>query len=267
MNKGKITIYLRRMGLMMFADKFKFYLFKFLNYRKNKNFISTHPEIKLPPDYIMFESFKLDYEKYYIGGRSTAQWLVNLFKKYSEVENKSILDWGCGPARITRHLPEILHNSKSYGCDYNEVTIKWCSENISNVTFLHNDIDKPLNYKDNQFDFIIGISIFTHLSEENHFFCVNELNRIMKNNGIAIITTAGNIFKQQMTTKEVEVFENNQLVIRANVIEGHRTFAAFQPKVYFENLICDYFEIFEYKPGIQQTWGLEQDYWVLKVKK
>lgn len=57
MNKGKITVYLRNMGLMMLTDRFKYFLYKLLNLNKNKKFLKENPEINLPSDYIIFESF------------------------------------------------------------------------------------------------------------------------------------------------------------------------------------------------------------------
>lgn len=69
-----------------------------------------------------------------------------------------------------------------------------------------------------------------------------------------------------MTNDEVEKFDENQLVVRAKVKVGHRTYAAFQPPLFFEKIISNYFEILKHHSGEMQSWGLEQDYWVLQAK-
>ena len=43
-------------------------------------------------------------------------------------------------------------------------------------------------------------------------------------------------YKAIMTDKEKAAFENNQLVIRDNVVEGHRVFSAFQPPIFIKKL-------------------------------
>lgn len=266
MNKGRLTYYFRKFGLIMVADKIKFALYSVLNYRKNKKFKTTFPDVVMPPDYMIFESFKLDYEKYYLGGQKTAEWICSLLNKYGSLERKYILDWGCGPARVTRHLPTLMSGSKVYGTDYNPNTITWCNAHIPDITFVNNTLNGKLNFEAAYFDGIIGISIFTHLSEENHRFWIDELHRVLKKDGIAFLTTAGEAFKIQMTDNEISQFEAGHLVLRGNTFEGHRTFAAFQPKTYFTKLLSTNFDILEFKAGTEQSWGIEQDYWILKSK-
>ena len=65
----------------------------------------------------------------------------------------SILDWGCGPGRIVRHLPSIVSKAKIFGSDYNEESINWCRENIEDVGFEVNGLARtttswrPWKYK------------------------------------------------------------------------------------------------------------------------
>jgi len=267
MNKGKLTVLIRSLGMMMFADFVKFNVYRLINFRKNRAFRARHPGIKLPPDYMVFESFKLDYEKYYDGGMESAAWVVSVFSKYTSVDGKRVLDWGCGPARITRHLSGLMQKAEIVGTDYNLDTVEWCRQNIPNALFHTNTINSQLPFPDDRFDLIIGISIFTHLSEINHQFWIKELYRVIGKGGIILLTTAGAAFKSQMTDSEAADFESNRLVVRSNVMEGHRTYAAFQPVVYFRDLCSPYFDILECKEGVPKSWGIEQDYWILKAKK
>ena len=45
---------------------------KYQNKKDNEAFKKKFPDIVLPPDYLMYESFKLDYASYYFGGKKTA---------------------------------------------------------------------------------------------------------------------------------------------------------------------------------------------------
>ena len=99
MIKSKISNILRKAGLMQASDRIRYYLHKLKMKEKNRNFLKKYPGIVLPPDYLMYESFLLDYQRYYENGRKTAEWLIDLVKKHRGLKNAFILDWGCGPAR------------------------------------------------------------------------------------------------------------------------------------------------------------------------
>ena len=45
-----------------------------------------------------------------------------------------ILDFGCGPARLTRYLPKIFPNAKIYGCEISNKIIKKIYVNILTLT-------------------------------------------------------------------------------------------------------------------------------------
>lgn len=213
----------------------------------------------------MYESFQLDYKKYYEDSRQTAIWLKNHFAKYIQLEQKRILDWGCGPGRIIRHLPEVINNGCSfYGTDYNEKSIAWCSANIPDVSFNLNKLEAKLPYEDDFFDVIYGISIFTHLAEAMHYAWFKELYRVLKPGGILFLTTQGANFKVKLDRTESKRFEDGELVVRGNVKEGHRTFSAFQPKEFMLQLFSEMevLEHIELENG--KTKVVPQDIWIVR---
>jgi SAM-dependent methyltransferase len=267
MNTGKLTKPFRDLGLMHLLDKCKFGYQKLKNRGRNAQFVQQHPEVKLPPDYMLFEAFQLDYQRYFEGGKRTALWLKDLFEKHAPMSGKSVLDWGCGPARVLRHFPEILGpGSLIQGTDYNPKTIAWCRENIEGVQFAINQLNPPTTFANEQFDFIYGISIFTHLSEPNHPAWLEELIRITKKGGLLLLTTHGAVFKQKLTDAERSDFEQQKLVVRGQVVEGHRVFAAFHPPSYIRHLFAPYADILEHIEGGKKSWGLEQDVWIIRKK-
>ncbi len=267
MNTGNLTFLIRQLGLMHAFDKLKYWLVKTKNASKNKQFLQKHPNIALPPDYILFESFKMDYEKYFIGGQKSATWVKEQILPHMPTEQVTILDWGCGPARILRHLPTLFDaKSQFFGTDYNEKTIDWCQKHIQNIHFSKNELHPPLPYEDAFFNAIYGISIFTHLSETNHALWFNELCRVLKTGGILLLTTHGTVFKAIMTELEKQQFDNQRLVIRDNAVEGHRVFTTFHPPAFLKALFETHCEIVSHQVGMQESWGLNQDVWILRKK-
>ncbi len=237
MKRRNISKLLRTFGLLQFTDYLRFFIEKFRNRSDNNEFKKKYPNVKLPPDYLIYESFQINYKKYYLDSIETAKWLANHFKRHIEIKNVKILDWGCGPARIIRHLPKIIGNDSEYhGTDYNEKTINWCSQNLKGISFNHNTIHADLPYSKNYFDIIYGISIFTHLSKRMHVDWLKELTRILKPNGIMFLTTQGDSFKIKLTDDELNEYERGLPVVRGKVKEGHRTYSTFHPKRFILNL-------------------------------
>ncbi|MEP6645604.1 MAG: class I SAM-dependent methyltransferase [Saprospiraceae bacterium] len=267
MNKQDISFHLRNLGLAKLADSIRFRFMFFKNFAKNHRFKKEYPEVKLPSDYLMYESFQLDKFKYFTGGREDAQWLIEIVQPYLNLHSMNILDWGCGPARIIRHFPELLGPENNYyGVDYNGKTIQWCSQNIPNVIFSKNIVDPPLVFPDQYFSFIYAISVLTHLSKDNQEKWSIELNRILSNHGIVVLTTHGEAFVEKLRNEEVESFSQGQIVARSNVTEGHRMYGTFHPPAYMQDLFkISGFTIIRHVPGrrINESY-ISQDVWILK---
>lgn len=252
---------------MHWLDQAKFAYKKLQNGPRNARFARENPGVAFPPDYMLFEAFQLDYQKYYEGGAQSAMRLLDLMGKHAPLTGKTILDWGCGPARIVRHLPKLLgEDSQVHGTDYNTKTIAWCREHIKDVHFAVNQLNPPTEYPDGRFDFVYGISIFTHLSEHNHSLWFDELMRISNKGGIVLLSTHGDVFREKLTPSERQRFDAGNLVVRGKVVEGHRVFAAFHPSEFVRGLFGLKADILEHIPGTRKIWGLEQDFWLLQKR-
>lgn len=247
-------------------DKLHFFLHKLRNSSRNKKFIQENPDIQLPPAYTLYEAYRLDYGHYFEDGKKTAEWLAKELSDYLPQQQNKILDWGCGPARVVRHLPIFLKDSDIYGSDYNEETIQWCKENISGVNFSVNSINPPLTYQENFFNAIYALSVFTHLSEKNHYTWIRELYRILKPGGVLLITTQGNSFTGKLSSAEKEIFDKGRIVVRGKVKEGHRTFSAFHPEKFMLSFFSADWKLLKLINGSVQEWGPEQDLWIVQKK-
>ncbi len=216
---------------------------------------------------MLYESFQMNYQKYFIGGKEDAEELISRAEPFCQLQTGRILDWGCGPARLIRHLPDLLGSENEYfGTDYNPSTIAWCRANIPGVHFTINDIVPPLSYPPEYFDLIYGISIFTHLSPDNHYRWAEELHKRIKPGGILYITTHGDAFTERLTRDEKIIYQQNQLVSRTKVKEGHRMYAAFQPPLFMEKVISSTgFTIQQHIPGQKINHDyISQDVWILR---
>lgn len=239
------------------------------NRKLNRIFKKQQPDVILPPDYTLYESFQMDYGKYFIGGKEDAQELIERVRPYCNLNTGCILDWGCGPARLIRHFPVLLGSQNEYyGTDYNRSTIAWCKTNFPTIHFAVNSLHPPLTYPENYFDLIYGISIFTHLSEENHLSWASELKRCLKPKGVVYVTTHGDAFLERLTPDEQVDYRDGKIVSRTKVKEGHRMYAAFQPPVFMKSVFeksC--LEVILHIPGKKVNHDfIQQDIWLLKER-
>ena len=95
-----------------------------------------------------------------------------------------ILDWGCGCGRVARYFGHGLH-----GVDIDADNIEWCRRNLPYGTFstvpLHPDLATPAE----KFSLIIGISVFTHLSEDVMLEWLPWLSRMLDpDGGLAMVS-------------------------------------------------------------------------------
>jgi|SRR5699024_10693651 len=257
---------IRKIGLIKFVDKIRFYFYLVKTYKSRQEFKKNHPNAILPPSYFLYETFNLNYSSYHNSKKNAIQ-LIEVLKRFKEFKNIKILDWGCGPGRYISHLPRLIDDScECYGTDYNKKYIKWCKNNIQNVTFTVNRLHPPMEYQSNFFDIVYCNSIFTHLSEEMHFAWFNELIRILKPQGILYITLQGSSFIKKLSNIEEKQFAEGKLVIRGNTKEGHRTYAAFHPESFVRKLIGNN-NVLAHIPGEVNENKPQQDIWIIEKNR
>lgn len=264
--KSYISGGLRRVGLLEIFDKFLFNVQRIRNRSINKKFRATHADVAFPPDYFIYETYRLKIDEYYNDGLATSKELITLAGRHIDLntaKNVRVLDWGCGTGRITRHFPGLLaDDAQVYGADYNKRYTQWCRDNLPRIHWDPNDLDPPLPYSGGFFDVVFGLSVFTHLSEHNHPKWIGELHRITRRDGLVVITTQGDAFKEKLLREEKRNFDAGLLVTRRSGVEGHRLFSSFQPESYLRSLVQGKFVVVELIKG--KVHPPEQDVWVLK---
>lgn len=266
MKKIIIKRFLTKLNLLPIVEQVNFHRQKFKNRKVNKQFRIENPDVKLPPDFYIYETFQLHYEKFYTNGIPTAQWLYDHVSEFKTLKNTVILDWGCGTSRVLRHLPGIAGDSNQYhGCDYNPKYVKWCQDNIKGIRYTQNQITPPLSYESGKFDFVYGISIFTHLSLEQHYRWFEELYRVLKPNGILFLTTHGNAYQIKLTDKELQNYKKGELIVHDFKKEGNRLFSAYQPESFMLEITKKYgLKVLKHIPGTIENGRPQQDVWLFQ---
>ena len=264
--KAYISGVLRKFGFLHLFDRVLFNVQRIKHQSVNKRFLADHPGVAFPPDYFIYETYRLRIDEYYNDGLATSKELISLIGKYKnlhDAKNLKILDWGCGTGRITRHFPGLLpEDAQVYGADYNKQYIQWCRDNLAGIQWNSNGIDPPLLYNEGFFDVVIGLSVFTHLSGQNHAKWLAELHRITAHDGVILVTTQGNAFRKKLLPQEKKTFDAGLLVTRESALEGHRLFSSFQPESYMHSLMQGKFSVLEMIKG--NAHQAAQDVWVLR---
>jgi len=179
-----------------------------------------------------------------------------------------VLDWGCGCGRIARHWqsePAV----ELFGCDVAAVPVRWCEENLSFGQFSISGHDPPLPYPSSYFDAIYAASVLTHLTFDSQFRWMQEIWRILKPTGVAVLTASGatlipktlphlaaNIARTFVTLIDEEMF----LCVDDEV--GSNSVGVVQSRGVTERMFFP-FSIINYRPrfglmGIQDTYVLKK---------
>jgi len=254
-------------GLLGLIDAFAYAGQHIRFYKQNRMFKKEHPDFVLPPNYMLYEAYQLNYKQYFEDSREA--WICQQVPKDYDWENKRVLEWGCGPARLIRELPHVLNGKKTkiFASDYNPNTIHWCQTNIKGITFLENNTHPPIKLEDNSIDLIYSVSVFTHLNEALHEEWLNEHNRLLKEKGLLVFTFHGDAFLRKIPQNMQEVYKNGSFVEVKFPKMGHRIYAAFMPltRMLFWLEKCG-FEVIEHKQGKDYGTWISQDLLICKKK-
>jgi SAM-dependent methyltransferase len=231
---------------------------------RNRRFAREHPDFPTPPAHLAFDAYaNVDRGYYRTVGKERAAELATYIRRHATAPEPAVLEWGCGCARILRHLPDELPGSVIAGADYNPEAIEWCRRNIPDIRFELNGLAPPLPFDDGAFDVVFAISVLTHLSEAMHVAWFDELRRVTRPGGVIMVSVHGEALVPQLLPDEKEAWDRGELVVRdqGGVDEGKRMYLAFHPDRFMRDRLLAGHEVLEH---VTDRGKGKQDVWIVR---
>lgn len=253
------------MGALPIMNELNFRFQQIWHHYKNNNYKKSLKRFVFPSDRALFNTFQLDYKKYYEDGIIAAKEMIE-WGEIISIKQPIILDWGCGTGRVIRHISYLKKDSICYGADIDSNTIQWCRQFIDSVYFdciEHQTLPYPSNY----FHLVYGISVLTHIPHTATQYWLTELNRVLLPNGIAILSTHGANFYDQLNHQEKIKLQTEGAFSNAFKKDGDRSKTTYHEANHFKKILEYHFSIVEFWEGHQfpQKMG-GQDCWVIRKK-
>ncbi|MCP4538738.1 MAG: class I SAM-dependent methyltransferase, partial [Chloroflexi bacterium] len=207
-----------------------------------------------PPHLISRVAAHQDPSFYLLTGMQTYKEFWTTACKHTAPDSiKSMLDWGCGCGRVTGFFSKFSEIPHVYGCDIDAEAISWCNDNLKPAEFSPVPLHPPTAYADRSFDLIVSFSVLTHLSKENQFSWLKEMQRLLRPGGLFLATVHGEFAAafsfpgksaKRLLKKGICEIEDNRLddIAPKDYYRG-----TFQKRKYTLKEWSPYFEILEYK--------------------
>jgi SAM-dependent methyltransferase len=196
-----------------------------------------------------------DAEFFLSTGREQAELIRELVRDSgSSVEElDALLDFGCGCGRILRHWAGV-RLTRVVGCDIDPRMVRWCGENLSFAEVDVNDLEPPLRYADSSFDLAYAFSVFTHLDVELQQAWMQELFRVLRPNGLLLVSTLGEHYLslKRLTESEEEAFRRGEVVVLYQQSAGSSLCSAYHPPEYVRESLGADFELVDFRPAADE---------------
>jgi SAM-dependent methyltransferase len=202
-----------------------------------------------PPHLIVRVAGTADAEWFLEGGRLAAGSIrMALLRHGRPVEQlEAMLDFGCGCGRVVRNW-RALPATTVHGSDRDERAVAWSREHLRFARFETNSLGPPLAYGEESFDLTYALSVFTHLTEELQFSWLAELRRVLRPDGLLLLTTHGAAYEGRLDDEELERFRAGELVVRRPEAVGTNLCTAFHPEAYARSHFGDGLVLLEHVP-------------------
>lgn len=156
---------------------------------------------------------------------------------------RDVLDWGCGPGRVTVHLARDHPELALCGCDIDTEAIAWCRENIPGQ-FAVSPLYPPLPYPDGSFDAVLAMSVMTHLPRRTQRRWLQDLARVLRPGGVLLASVHGQAAAAAFRVSDLAGIRDHYLnTDLAGIVPDGYYRDVLQDEAYTRNAWSDWFEI------------------------
>lgn len=208
-----------------------------------------------PPELIQTEALmkadelniKSQRKEYFETGRAAAWSILRMVEQYGGdiTSMRAVLEFGCGTARVLRHL-RYIEGLRLAGTDANPKPIEWDCKNLPGIEFNHNGLEPPLPYKDESFDLIYALSVFTHIPLAWQRPWLDELRRVLSTGGYLVCSIHGEEWVNWQLNDEDRIE-----LLR----EGHLTLDAKSPRASYSTQVLGSWDVFQSRDEIRKVFG------------
>ena len=170
-----------------------------------------------------------------------------------------VLDFGCGTARLLRHLRSV-DGIDLVGTDADQRVVDWCREHLDGIRFETNELEPPLAHAESDtFDLVISYSVFTHIPLDQQRPWLEEMARIIRPGGHLTCTVIGRHHINEMLTDETraQVARGDSIELDGNSPNAsHSTkvlgsWDIFQSRSVVLDIFREHFEVVDYRSAVQ----------------
>jgi len=203
-----------------------------------------------PPELIDRVACTPDVSWYLQFGQACFQTMREVLEKQgAPIERmERVLEFGCGCARVFRHWHQVT-GPVAYGNDRDPQMVTWCQQFLSFGRFSLNELEPPLAYERETFDFVYSVAVFTHLSEPLQRRWMNELRRILKPGGYLLLSTHGASYRHTLDPSEQELFDAGCVVVRDEDGAGTNRCGTYHPESYIRTKLAQGFQVVDFIPA------------------
>jgi SAM-dependent methyltransferase len=151
-------------------------------------------------------------------GRGAARELETILADHGRPLGKfaAIYEFGCGSGRVLTQLGSAS-GTKLSGSDVDDQAISWLGAAYPTIDARPNEQGPPTTFEADSFDLVYSISVFTHLNERSQFAWLEEVARLLRPGGIALLTTHGpELFEAYRSGRRPGMTSQQQSALRAS---------------------------------------------------
>ncbi len=202
-----------------------------------------------PPEFTHLAIGIRDPHRFVASGLTSLQSIETLLalNGYHLDEFESVLDFGCGCGRLLRHMKDA--SSELYGADYNPYLIEWCRQNLSFARFVQANDQPPLPFGEGVFDCVLSVATFAHLNESRQRPWMDEIARVLRPNGMAVITVHGLSRAAELPADLNRRFTAGEVVSIRPALSGTNACATYHPESYMRTAFARELELIAHVPG------------------